>query len=322
MKGSIEIYSLFYLSLFMARETIDPGLGVKFESKSYRIINKDGSFNVKRKGAGFSTWSMYQDLITMSWSRFFLITVLFILLVNILFAFAYLAFGIENVAVPKSRIAQDFLNALFFSFQTFTTVGYGHISPIGNIVSAVAAIEAVIGFMCFALATGLLYGRFSRPNTKIIYSENVLVSPYKDGWAVMFKIANGRRSKIINLKAVVTLIVQEISERGERRRYFELPLERSQIQFFPLTWTIVHPIDEQSPFGKYDLSSPDLHFELMILLEGFDETFAQTVHSMTSYRKQEFVTGAKFKKSFEQNEQHTLLNLDEISEYVKVEYPG
>ena len=309
----------------MAKQSIDPGLGTSFTRRSSRIINKDGKFNVRRLGSKFSTRNLYQELIMISWRRFLVYVLLFIFFLNALFALIYMLIGVEYLAGARTGgMMQNFFQSFFFSFQTFTTVGYGHISPTGTWTSLVAALEAIIGLMSFAMATGLLYGRFSRPSSKLHYSEKALIAPYRGGWGLMFRIANARKSQMMDMKASVTLIIREKEGDEVINKFFELKLERDSIQFFPLSWTIVHPIDEDSPFHGIDFRRIDEKIEdleVMILLHGFDDTFGQEVHSRCSYLKEEIHVGGKFIKPFYADESgQILIHLDRVGDFEEVEY--
>ena len=304
-------------------EAIDPGFGTKYQQNAKRVINKDGSFNVIRKGVGISSRNIYQDLIKMSWPRFLMVGVLLIFSLNVVFTFLYMMIGLEEIQgeVAGRGFYHDFSQAFFFSFQTFTTVGYGKISPTGDLASFVAAVEAMIGLMSFALVTGLLYGRFSRPNISLEYSDKALIAPYKDGIGLMFRVANKRHSLLMNMKANVSLTFREVINGGELvRRYYVLDLERANILFFPLSWTIVHPIDSKSPFHEMDLNNiNDYDMEIMIQMEGFDETFGNVVHSRFSYLADEIEVGAKFQPAFQTDEEgNVVLDINDLHKYDKV----
>ena len=162
----------------MLNQAIDPGLGEKFGGKTKRIINPDGSFNVKKQHSGFNPRDIYHFLVNLSWTNFFLIIFAGYFLVNLMFGTVYYIIGVENIrnAVDKLPM-QSFLNAYFFSVQTFTTVGYGGMVPTGLPANFVASIEAIIGLLGFAVATGLLYGRFSRPSARILIQQKCGRSP-------------------------------------------------------------------------------------------------------------------------------------------------
>jgi inward rectifier potassium channel len=176
----------------MARQTIDPGFGTKYQKRTKRIVNKNGSFNVIREGLRYSTSNVYQSLINMHWAKFLFMILSTYIVVNLLFAAIYFAIGPSHIAVDTSLPRwEQFMFCFYMSCQTITTLGYGVLHSTGHLSSLVSAFESMLGLISFALATGLLYGRFSKPRARIIYSDNLLVSPYRDGWSLQFKIANG-----------------------------------------------------------------------------------------------------------------------------------
>lgn len=279
----------------------DLGFGSKVSSQRMRLINRDGSFNVERKGLPFfESLSIYHSLLEMSWLKFNLVVLLSYLIVNTIYALIYMLVGIEHLGgITGKTVFEQFLDAFFFSGQTITTVGYGVIHPIGFWASSVSLLESMSGLLGFALATGLLYGRFSRPNAKILYSKKAVIAPYRGITAFEFRIANARKNQLINVDALV-MVSMKINENGQSvRKFFELLLERNLINFFPLTWTIVHPINEESPL--YGVSLDEFKVsdaEFMILIKAFDETFSQSVHSRSSYSLNEMMWGAKFKNIY------------------------
>lgn len=282
----------------MKTESFDPGLTTKFSGELRRTINADGSFNVKRTGLRWRDANPYLMLIDTTWPRFLLVVLAGFLTVNLLFACLYLTIGIGNLKGLESDMS-PFANAFFFSVHTLTTVGYGNVYPEGPWANTISSLEAATGLMVFAIATGLLYGRFSRPSARIIYSKNAIIAPYQDGTSLQFRITNARRNVLMNMEARVLLMTVNSSDGELKRNFVDLPLERRTVYFFPLTWTIVHPIDAASPFfGKTREDLASLSAELLILIQGFDDTFSQVVNSRYSYRHDEMVWGARFIPTF------------------------
>jgi len=308
----------------MAKQIQDPGLGSKYRPGEKRLMNKDGTFNVHKIGVPGNIRDTYQTLIKMTWTKFFVITFVFIVLLNVLFAITYVFIGVEDlVGDQEGDLWQNLSEAFFFSFQTFTTVGYGHISPIGKLMNFVAAIESATGLMVFAIITGLLYGRFSRPTMRLLFSNNAIIAPYKDGWGLMFRVVNLRKSTLLEIGASVALTIH-IKEGGEnKRKYYRLNLEIDKIEFFPATWTIVHSLDEKSPLNTLDLNNLEKEdLEIVIQLNAFDDTFSQYVHSRYSYQGSEIIVGAKFKPASRVDESGNLIiPLDEFHDYDRVNYP-
>lgn len=300
----------------------DLGLGTKIGSTpGTRLINPDGNFNVERRGTSF--FSPYQQLVEMHWSAFLLLALAVYVGINCLFAFGYLLIGLDQLSGIESngRMLHDFATAFFFSVQTFTTVGYGAISPISVPANLLASITALTGLLCVALATGLVFARFSRPKAQIIYSKKALIGRYLNTeWtSLQFRIANLRDTNLINLKANVVLSwLEDDASEGRKRRYQPLELERSQVALFPLNWTIVHVIDKKSPL--YGLTKDDFcrrHSEMLIMIEGYDQTYAQTIHVNSSYTHDEVVWNARFAPMYFEDENVTVLHLDKIDEMIE-----
>lgn len=281
----------------------DLGFGTKITSERVRLINKDGTFNVRREGNSFlNSVNWYHRLITLRWSKFFGIIFLFYFLLNILFAGLYLLIGIEYLEGIKNEHQQSlFWEAFFFSAQTLTTVGYGRISPTGFWANSVAGLEALIGLLLIALATGLFYGRFSRSVPRIRFSKNIVIAPYLDINGLMFRIIHERDNELIDLDVEMTLSCLDTLPSGAKtRKYYPLELERDHVNFFPLNWTLVHPITEDSPLANAtEKSLTDADAEFLIMIRAIDETFMQQVHVRFSYHYVELLWGAKFEPMFD-----------------------
>ena len=267
-----------------------------------RLLNRDGSFNVARSGLGFlESFAPYHVLLTISWTGFLGIVSGIYLVLNLAFAVAYLACGPGALfGAGASMLGGRFSQAFFFSIQTFATIGYGQIAPNGMAANIVVTVEALVGLMYQALATGLLFARFTRPTAAVLFSDRAVVGPYNDGLGLMFRIVNTHRNEIIELEAQVLFSAMEPDGRGGTiRRYTRLALERNKVTFFPLSWTIVHPIDTASPLsGRTTESLEGSEAEILVLLSGIDEALEQTVHARSSYRADEIVWNARFKSMF------------------------
>lgn len=306
------------------RNVTDTGFGNQASTQGDRLVNPDGSYNVQRTGLPFSNrFNHFHDLISMKWWKFFLLVITFYTLMNLIFAGIFLTVGMEEIEGDQGVTDwEQFWDAFFFSSQTMTTVGYGRTSPIGFTANLVAAFECLVGLMSFAILTGVLYGRFSRPQARIIYSEKALIAPFKEGSAVMFRIANGRSNQLIECEA--QMMMSYIDRDTNIRRFINLPLEIPKVSALALSWTIVHPIDENSPM--YQLLPQDLEemdCEFVCLFKAFDETYAQTVHSRYSYPSDELIWGAKFEMMYRRanNGRATVLEMDKISAYYVAPLP-
>jgi inward rectifier potassium channel len=307
----------------MAKQAIDPGIGEKFNARSGRVLNKDGSFNVEQARFDIRRWHIFQYLIRISWFRFYLNLFVAFVIANFAFALMYMTLGADGLkSSDNSANMGAFWQCMFFSVHTMTTVGYGNLYPTGYAANILAGIEAMTGLLGFSIATGMVYGRFSRPTAKIIYSKEAIIVPYHNHHnALMFRIANMRSGVLMDIEATVLLTF--IETKGEQfiRRYYGMELERSTVSYLPLTWTLVHIINEQSPlYGKSVEEHKNMMMEILITIKAFDETYGDNVHSRYSYLYEDIVWGAKFLPAFHvQKDGATILDIEKISAYEKVE---
>jgi len=276
----------------------DLGFGalVARETKK-RLLNRDGTFNVRREGLSFwDSLSLYHFLLGVSWPRFVALVVAAFLLLNTGFALVYVACGpgaLEGGAMARDSFAQAF----FFSVETLATIGYGNIAPASLPAHVVVTLESLVGLLAFSVAAGLAFARFSRPTAAIIFSDRAVVAPHRTSTAFMFRIVNGRSNQLLEMSAQVTLTRR--GPDGPGREFHQLELERRRVAFFPLSWTIVHAIDQASPlYGVTAQALRASEAEFLILLRGTDETFAQAVYARSSYKAEEVTFGARFKNIF------------------------
>ena len=284
----------------MQKAAFDPGLTQQFTGPLSRAINRDGSFNVHRTGTTWRDVHPYLHLVNMSWPRFLGTLFLGYVVVNTFFAFLYYLLGPGQLqGAGGGGALERFVNGFFFSAQTLSTVGYGNIAPRSMPAQLLSAFEALIGVLGFAVATGLLFGRVSRPSARIGFSENMVMAPYQDGTSLQFRIVNRRDNDVVDIEARVMLMTVEPTEGRLTRKYQLLSLERPQVMFLALTWTIVHPIDRDSPlWGMTREDLERLQAEVMILVKAYDDTFSQTVMARYSYRYDEIVWGRRFAPAF------------------------
>jgi inward rectifier potassium channel len=316
---ALEGLRVYYLP--MKQQPFDPGITQSYDGTVRRIINRDGSFNVRRRGRAMQDFHFYQFFIQLSWPTFFAVVVAAFLSVTFVFTGLYYAAGISGLqGIPAGTHFERFLQVFFFSVQTLTTVGYGGIAPRSIAVNGVSSVEAMLGVLGFAFSAGLLYGRFSRPNARILFSSRAIVSPYQGGTSLQFRVANQRANALVDLEATVVLMIVEGTGREARRVYAKLELERPTVFFLPLTWTIVHPIDSSSPlWGKTAEELASHAAEVMVLLRGFDDTFSQVVNARFSYRFDEMLWGYKFVPAFHNDENgHLILDLTKMDDVLKV----
>lgn len=277
------------------QESSDLGFGsVVSNQPQLRLLNRDGSFNVVRpRSQRLRNFSGYHRLLTISWPRFFLLVLLVYVGINVVFAEAYYLLGPQ--ALVGNIQTSNFVRAFFFSIHSFATIGYGNIVPVGVMANLLVAFEALVGLVGLAVITGMVFARFSRPVADIVFSRNAVVAPYRDITGFEFRVVNARENQLIELHATVVFSRFEKADGRFLRIFTPLPLERESVSFFPLNWTVVHPIDEQSPlFGWTEERLIESNAEFLILLTAIDETFAQTVHSRSSYSADEVLWNARF----------------------------
>lgn len=278
----------------------DLGFGsVVGAEREQRLLNHNGTFTVGRRGLGWRAMlNVYYRLLTMRWPTFLGLVVAVFLGLNTFFALCYQACGPDSI----SGAEPGFRRAFFFSLHTLTTIGYGHVTPASLGADVLVLIESLTGVIGFAIITGIVFARFSRPYADIVFSDNAVVAPYRDGQALMIRVANRRSNQIIELQAKIFFAMLDTKSKTPKRLFEKLTLERDSIPFFPLSWTLVHPIDESSPL--HGLSADDLErcgAEAMVLLTGIDETFFQTVHTRSSYKAHEIVWDVRFSNMFERH---------------------
>jgi inward rectifier potassium channel len=298
----------------------DLGLDRSGQKGRQRTINADGSYNMERKtGKLFGNFNPYHWVITTSWAHYWLVVFGFYGVMNVLFASAYFFIGTEQLnGMQGNDAVTKFLYCFFFSAQSFTTVGYGGIHPVGKLANFVATLEAFTGLMTFALATGTLYGRFSKPIARIKFSNNIIIAPYKDGTALQFMVANELETTLMEMEARVNLSWMDEDEKGNSiRRFQQGKLEFDKIAMFPTSWVVNHPIDEESAlYGKTREEIQKMDFEVFVLLKGFDDVFSQTIYSRHSFIANQFIYGAKFRRPFSINEQGKMvMDLTKVGEY-------
>jgi inward rectifier potassium channel len=239
-------------------------------------------FDMIRKGMPHTRWSdPYHLLLTINWFKFVLLTVVSYVATNALFALLYLVGGdcIKN-ARPGS-----FLDTFFFSVQTMATIGYGAMYPSTDYANLLVSIEALVGLLGVAMATGLMFARFSRPTARVLFSRVAVIAPHNGLPTLMLRVANERRNQILEAQIGLSLLRDEVTTEGHfMRRFYDLNLLRSQTRIFSLSWTVMHVIDENSPlYGATPESLEEAQTDIVVTLTGLDETVSQTVHARHYY---------------------------------------
>lgn len=303
-----------------AKTETNSGFGTNTADYGGRFLNKNGQANIEKRGIGFlQRISWYHTMLSMPRWKFLSLIILFYITVNILFAGIYYAAGVEKLnGISGTTPAEKFGDAFFFSAQTLTTVGYGHVSPAGFMMSSIAAIEALVGLLSLAIATSLLYGRFSKPTAYLKFSKNAVIAPYKGNTALMLRIAPFKNTSLIDAEVKI-MAAMAVEENGKMtNKFFPLALELEKISTLTLSWTIVHPITEDSPF--YNFIKEDFENttgELLVFIKAFDDMFSNTVVSRSSYVFKEIVYGAKFIPMYHRSSDAsaTVLDLEKINSF-------
>jgi inward rectifier potassium channel len=305
-----------------AKTEINTGFGVNAADYGGRFVNKTGEPNIEKHGVKFfERISWFHSMLAIPRWKFFTLIFIFYILINLFFAIIYYIVGVENLSgMSTGSDLEKFAEAFFFSSQTFTTVGYGRISPSGFGTSAIAAFEALIGLLSFAVVTGLLYGRFSKPTAHIKFSGNAIIAPFKEINALMIRIAPYKNINLTDAEAKLTLGMITEENGIKKNKFFPLQLEYTTVNSLTLSWTIVHPITEDSPlfgFSKEDYENTPGEF--IAYIKAFDDKFSSTVVIRSSYTFKEITVGAKFNPMYHRNEaaNKTILDLGKINSFFR-----
>ncbi len=282
-----------------------------------RSARKTGPTLVLDEDARFFT-DFYHHLLTSSWPALLLQIAVAFIVVNLLFAVGYyLDGGIEN--------ARGFSDVFFFSVQTIATIGYGKMSPVTLVSQILMSVEALCGVINFALITGLIFAKFSRPTARVRFSRIAVISKRDGVPSLMFRMANVRSSQIVEAQVHVAFSQDERTREGEYvRRFYDLELSRYRNAIFAYSWTAIHPIQPGSPF--YGVTNKDLleaDASLIVSLTGIDEVFSQTVYARYSYKAADIIWGARLADIIDEtSEIGSRFNYAKFDEYEPAELPG
>ena len=261
------------------------------------VVTKVGPVDFKILGIPHFHWSdFYHWLMTISWPHLWGIIISVYLVINTLFAFAYLGSS-DGIANAKSG---SFIDAFSFSVQTMATIGYGAMYPTNLYTHILVTIEVFVGLIGMAMITGLMFARFSLPTARVLFSNVAVISPYNGVPTLMFRIANQRQNWIVETQVRVTLLLDEVvsPEGHSLRRLCDLKLVRSETPMLALTWLVMHKIDENSPLYHWSEADFDKlnHQEtrFFVTLTGLDETVSQTIHTRHIYTLDKIIWNMRF----------------------------
>lgn len=306
-----------------ARRSEDPGIGTNFDKPLDRLVGKDGRFHVRRLGEATGLREGFVALATMPTGQLVITFVLGYLGMNLIFGSLYMLVGVENLGNANlTSLTGRWLSAIGMSVQTLTTVGYGSLYPNSPATWTLAAVEGVFGILGFSLVSAVIYARFARPSMRIAYSEHALFAPFREGWSFQLRLANRRSTMLVEAEARLMLVMADVDDQGERLNYYNLKLQLDRVSFLPLSWTLVHPIDGDSPLAgiSYD-EMVQRRAEVILVLKGTDEGYMQQVITRHSYRYDEMVWGARYIRAFSARKGSMQLDLDKLSDHQRVEAP-
>lgn len=244
----------------------------------------------------------YHNLLKASWPKLISFYFLFLLGLNLFFAGLYFFIpGSLNISDPS------FLQCFFFSIQTVSTVGYGVISPASTLGNIVVCFEIILGLIVMALTTGLIFAKFSKPISKILFTKNILINNFNQQRVLSFRCANGRNNQIISASVELFLLHSEVTAENHKiTRFTALPLQRSYSPIFALSWTIFHTIDQSSPLFNLTIEEmKNRKYEFVILINGIDETYSQTIHQTYYYEPEDIIFDQYFEDIIKRAEDGT-----------------
>jgi len=259
---------------------------------------------------------LYHYFLKMKWINFIFFNASAYVVVNMFFGLLYFVLGREGFDGVKGPSDLDFFKeCFFFSIQTFSTIGYGYISPTGLFQNIVVSIEAFSGLISIGMISGLFFARFTRPDSKVAFSNVALLTPYLGKPSLLFRIANERGNQIIDAKIQVSFMQDVMTPEGNHiYKLTDLQMIRARTPVFYLSWTLCHHIDETSPL--FNLSIEDMkntRAQILVLVIGYDDTFNQTVHARHSYHAHDLIKDRQFVDIIVRTDQGSHVEVEKIS---------
>lgn len=255
-------------------------------------IDSQGLSAIKVGASRFALDDPYYLVLAMSWQGFLAAVLGLFVAVNVAFAALY---WLVPGSVANARPG-NLADAFFFSVETLATVGYGEMTPAAGYGHAVAAVEIFVGMFLTALVTGAFFARFARPKPRLIFSNSAVIAPYEGGQAFMVRVASRRLHAISEVRGRISYLrTYRLADGGTFRRFFDLKLVRSENPVLSLSWTLIHPIDTESPL--YGMSEAALRAEgpqLLVSISGFDEAISSPINDRRNYRPDDVRVGHVF----------------------------
>ncbi|BAH40222.1 MAG TPA: transporter [Gemmatimonas aurantiaca] len=266
-----------------------------------RFLSKDGRATARKFGLGGQrTEHLYLRALNVPWGTFLLWTVGAVLLMNGIFALGYGSLGSGAIAGAGTLGLDDpFMRAFVYSVGAFTTTGTDGLHAMGSAAHLLTIMQSLIGPLTGMIIAGLVIARLTRPRARLRFSESAVIAPYEGGRGLMFRFVNELPSELTDVTVSVNLFWYEDIDGKRERNFHVLTLEREHVAFFPLHWTVVHPITADSPMRGVTperLCSGDT--EILVLITAHEETFSTHVSVRASYRWDEVSWDAKFANIF------------------------
>jgi len=224
---------------------------------------------------------VYYKVMRASWISFLLWVSSIYLAINFIFALIYFYSPAEILNAHPDSLWDAFI----FSFQTSSTIGYGHFLPKTDATHVIVIVDTLIGILYVAIMTGFAFSKLARPQSKILFTDKCIISEFDGVPTLMFRLANGRDNHIVDASLNVAVLLPYISKEGHQmRRFHPLKLASNNNPTFSLTWTIMHPIDKESPLHGIEVSKfKDLNLVIFASVTGIDDVLSQTIHANHRY---------------------------------------
>ncbi len=306
----------------LLRNVTNTGFGDNPDRENWEVYDEQGYPNVKKTGMSKKDmFSLYHFLVTISWPKFFSLTLLYYVLINLLFAGIYTLINPQGLGMESEPNIPLFWNFFFFSTHTLTTVGYGTVHPVGLWMNLVASFEMYWGLLNFAIMAGLVYGKFSIPKAFVKFSEKLLVDLGKKDEvdSVMFRLIPYKKNAIFSDASIYMLLMtRQMVDGKERYRFYPMDSEIPSIKSLALNWTVVHRVDGDSPLVNFkkEQMQEDI-YQIIVYFSAYDEFYANFVKKRVIYRAEDVEFDKTFAPMYRMDKDgSTLLELNKLNETI------